>query len=295
MVDSRLAHIVNPVVVDQTSDLYIAQPISFESMRRAADSAAPGLDVELYVTQFVDEQAILPRGFGQAPLLQRSVLDVANFSYPRRLPLLADILDSLYLVGDAPYLIYTNVDIGLQPNFYSTVVNFIEMGYDAFVINRRTIPAIYHSVEQLDLIYSDPGQAHAGWDCFVFPRQLVPRFKLYEVCIGASRVGLALLANMVAYADNFRDFRDEHLTFHIGDARNWLRPEYADYDAHNTRLLLRILDEIQEEQGAFSPDSIPGSFLLRRRLMGPLYDIWARKVYLPPSISRLLNRLAGRN
>jgi hypothetical protein len=293
-VNIDFAHVINTVDVAPTSDLYTAQPITFESMRRAKLHARSRLRIDLFVTRFADEAQIAPPAFRLAPPLQRSVLDVATFDRQRKLPLLADILASAYEVTEADYLVYTNVDIGLQPHFYVAVKQFIDDGHDAFVINRRTVSANYRAVGDLEMIYGDHGKAHAGWDCFIFPRRLLPRFKLHEVCIGASRVGLALLANLEAYAANFQEFADEHLTFHIGDSRDWRRPEYADYDAHNTEQVLRILAELEDEQGPFERSSIAGSFLLRQRMFGPLYDRWARNIYLPRPLSRFLNRLSGR-
>ncbi len=67
------------------------------------------------------------------------MLDCGRFAVPRKLPLIKDILGRLYDASDAEYFIYTNVNIGLMPNFYVAVNAIIESGYDAFVINRRTI------------------------------------------------------------------------------------------------------------------------------------------------------------
>lgn len=291
-----LAHVINPVHVPATSDLHAAQPVTFESMRIAQRFAAPRaaaeLAVDLYAAHYAEDAPAAPADFMPLPLLERSVLDVGRFQAQRKLPLLADILERLYAAaGAADYLVYTNVDIALQPHFYLALARFIAAGHDAFVINRRTISARHTQIADLPQMWAEVGAPHRGWDCFVFPRALLPRFKLGHVCIGATRVGLALLANMAAYGRSFHEFTDAHLTFHIGDERAWLNPRFADYDAHNTRALLAILAALEAEVGPFDRRSIPGSFLLRRRALGPLYDRWARSVYLPPALSRALNRL----
>ena len=290
----EIAHIINPVSADPSSDLYIAQPITFETMHRARDYAAPHLRINLFSAQLAWDESAAPVGFARTPDLTRSVLDVAQFKIPRRLPLLADILDRLYHTSQADYFIYTNVDIALQPSFYVAVHKHIQDGFDSFVINRRTIDARFSTIEELDEMFADPGTAHRGWDCFIFARNMYPQFKLYDICLGTSRVGLALLANLVALSQNFFEFKDEHLTFHIGDARAGKRKEYADYAAHNTAQLMRILAELELEHGPFAPDSIPGSFLFRKRHFGPLYEAWVRNVYLPVGLSRILNRLTDR-
>lgn len=290
----RFAHVINPVAVTDSSDLFVAQPITFESMRIAQQKAAGQVGVELLSVGYEEDKRAMPAGFQALPVLTRSVLDVADFREQRKLPLLWDILERLYSGSDAEFLIYTNVDIGLQPGFYLAVERFISQGFDAFVINRRTIAGQYTSLDQMPLMIAEKGSPHRGWDCFVFRRTLFPRFKLFDICVGATRVGLALLANMVGYGSSFKEFKHEYLTFHIGDERNWLNPAYADYDAHNTKQLMAILAAIEEEIGPFGRDTIPGSFYFRKRTFGPLYEFWARHFYVPVGLSRVLNRLMGR-
>jgi len=44
----KIAHIVNPVKVDISSDLYFAQPITFETMRTAREIACGKMDITFY-------------------------------------------------------------------------------------------------------------------------------------------------------------------------------------------------------------------------------------------------------
>jgi hypothetical protein len=290
----KIAHIVKPVVVDQSSDLFIAQPITFASMRRAKASVAGDISINLFSAQYAEDKSIIPGDFSQTLDLNRSVLDVAEFKVRRKLPLLQDILDRLFDASDADYFVYTNADIALMPEFYSAVSNFVKQGYDSFVINRRTIPSTYSTIEELDQMYTEPGKLHRGWDCFIFPRHYYPQFRLFDVCLGTARVGLALLANLVAYSKQFKEFRHEHLTFHIGDPRNWVRKEYEDYYVHNTNELMKVLTTLEEERGPFARNSIPGSFLYRKRRLGRFYETWSRHTYLPAGIAQIMNRISGR-
>ncbi len=287
----RIAHIINPVVVRPDSDLYIAQPITFESMRIAQRQVVNKLTVDLLAIGYPEDQSIMPEGFIALSPFTRSVLDVATFNKQRNLPLLADIIDSLYKGSEADYCIYTNVDIGLQPNFYLAVLEIIEQGTDAFVINRRTISNRYTSVDELPQMWAEAGKPHRGWDCFIFARSLIPNFKLGNICVGMPRVGLALVANLVTYSRRFAEFREAHLTFHIGDDRKGKAPELSDYHEHNTRELMGILSALENENGPFGRRSIPGSFLWRKRTFGYLYEFWSRNVYLPSNLSRFINRL----
>ena len=53
----KIAHIINPIEVPTTSDLYIAQPITFETMRIAKEFAKD--EVELYTAQYQEDLSII--------------------------------------------------------------------------------------------------------------------------------------------------------------------------------------------------------------------------------------------
>lgn len=210
-----IAHIINPVKVKESSDLFVAQPITFESMRIAKETAKD-IKVELLSTQYEEDIEIIPDYFNKTANLDRSVLNISSFSKERKLPLLKDILDRVYENSDAEYLIYTNVDITVLPNFYSTVASVIGKGHDAFMINRRRIPKTYAKPEELPLIWAEMGKSHPGFDCFVFHRDLYPKFELGNICIGVPFIEAALAHNLYAFAKNFKLFDNLHLTVHIG-------------------------------------------------------------------------------
>ncbi len=249
------AHIINPVKVEKSSDLYIAQPITFETMRIARDFCRKEIEVTRMTTQYPEDREIIPGHFEITPDLDRSILEIKKFKIPRKLPLIKDILDRLYThtTDEHCYLIYTNPDIALMPYFYQAVYKFIRQGYDAFVIDRRTISDRYSSVEEIPLMYAEIGDSHPGYDCFVFKRDVYPHYKLGNICIGTAGVGRALLANMVAYSADFRELRDKHLTFHIGDAQTWRNEEYSDDFKENRHEYLKIFPQLEAEHGMFDP------------------------------------------
>lgn len=230
----NIAHIVNVFDAPKTSDLHIAQPITFESMRVAKKYAAEKrISVSLYVTQFHDEVDIVPSGFLTAGVLERSILDVGNFAIKRNLPIISDILENLYKSSDADYFIYTNVDIALTPDFYITISEIVNSGFDAFSVIRRQIPDHYSSSSQLNEMYQDVGRPHGGYDCFVFRRDSMQGFILGNICIGVPYIGGAMLANLVANSKKFKIFRNQHLTFHIGEDRPYISSALNDYIDHN--------------------------------------------------------------
>lgn len=247
-----IGHIINPVTVDDSSDLFVAQRVTFETMRMARDFAMDLVKVSLFTAQYREDRALVPEWFQPTPDLERSILDIVTFRKERELPLLVDILNRLYTaVPDADYMIYSNVDIALMPHFYLAVNRFVEAGYDSFVINRRTISGSFNGIEDIPLMFSETGEQHPGHDCFVFKRNIYPRFILGDVCIGINWVGRVLLWNLIGHSQNFREFKDTHLTFHIGNDKSWKSDDYFDYAGHNKQEALNVLVELEKQCGPF--------------------------------------------
>ncbi|MCB0754792.1 MAG: hypothetical protein KDB98_04320 [Flavobacteriales bacterium] len=210
------AHIINIFSPPSDSDLVLAQEVTIESMVRAKEQASSTFEVDLLSCQTEKDRPLIPESFRATQDLNRSVLNKGPFKKQLELPVLRDILDRLYNESEAEYLIFTNVDIGLQPDFYLQVKQFIDAGHDAFMINRRRIPASYDSVQQLDEMYKEKGLKHPGFDCFVFHRDLYKKFSLAEVVIGVPFIEITLSQNLFCFAKNPKVYTDEHLTFHIG-------------------------------------------------------------------------------
>lgn len=214
---TRIAHIINPVKVKEISDLFIAQPITFQSMLTAKKNAKNPENITLFTTQYEEDREIIPLEFEILPNLKQSVLDVNTSLTKRKLPLIKDILNCLHEASDADFFIYTNADIGLIPNFYNEVLKIIEnKNCDAIIINRRRLRAIYTSTDQLEAIYKDKGKSHPGFDCFVFKRELFEKFILDEICVGIPFLGVSLAYNIFSFAEKPVYVFDKHLTFHIG-------------------------------------------------------------------------------
>jgi hypothetical protein len=245
-------HIINPVIVDKSADLYRAQPITFETMRIARDFALDVVEVRLLTAQYPEDRALAPAWFQPTPDLDRSILDIGTFQKERKLPLLVDIFNRFYTAApDADYMIYSNVDIALMPHFYLAVKRFIDAGYDAFAINRRTISENFTGIEDIPFMFSEVGEEHPGHDCFVFKRDIHPRFILGDVCIGINWVGRVLLWNLICHSQNFNEFKSTHLTFHLGNDKKWEGDGHSDYAAHNKREALKVLAELERQYGPF--------------------------------------------
>lgn len=241
----KIAHIVNPVVVSPESDLFVAQPLTFKSMLNSKRSLKRQLDVELMTVAYEEDNAIHPRKFKKLPDLRRSVLDVGEFNKKRKLPLIKDILDAAIKNTDSEFIIYTNSDISLMPYFYEAVADYL-LEYDALVINRRTIDSCATGEKSLPFYFSQVGEKHPGFDCFVFKRSAYEQYCLGNVCIGANWIGRSLICNLLAFSENPLILTDAHLTFHLGDDRSWKTLDYIDYDEHNESCVAETIGHIEQ-------------------------------------------------
>jgi len=261
----RIAHIINPVIVRESSDLYVAQPVTFKTMLMAKSFSKGYLQVDLYSAQFPEDRSLIPQGFISTPDLNRSILDLKIFERNRKLPFINDILDRLYNASIADYFIYTNVDISLVPYFYNAVGQIIEKGYDAFVINRRTVPKQKFLSDNLSYLFACIGEKHPGFDCFIFKREYCLEFELGDACIGAGKFGKILTANLIKASKRFKIFKDLHLTFHLGDDQNWRAQGNSGYDIHNQVILERLLKKYKAQGMLNHPVQISFLSTIERR------------------------------
>ena len=217
----RFAHIINPFLPPSGSPFAWAQPITFESLRRAQAYASGLVDVELYTAQYAADRPVVPPHMTCTEDLQRSIRDEPALPDSKKLPYIADILDRLYTTTSADFLIYTNVDIAVMEPFYVALDCLVAQGYDAFDITRRTIPNHYRTPDQLPMMYAEVGTPHVGWDCFVFHRSLYPKLVLDDLFIGAPGFDTVLVESLRVHARHYEHFTNLHLTFHLGDDRSW--------------------------------------------------------------------------
>jgi hypothetical protein len=251
----KLAHIVNPLVVtNPASDLSYAQAVTLRSMRIARESVIEtvGVQVTHYAAFFKEDSRAVPADFVPTPVLERSVLDFVEppiLAGGRKLPLLRDILDRLYEAAeDAEYLIYSNIDIGLRPDFYLEVARLIREGADAFLIGRRIVSTDSNSCDDLEKIFAQEGEPRVGLSCFVFPRAHYPDYLLDDTCIGLQPVGVTLAINMIQRAAQFRNFSRARLTFHLGDERMWEQTLLDDCHRHNERALDQVVRQLARQE-----------------------------------------------
>lgn len=212
----RVAHIINPVKVTEKSDLFYAQPVTFESMRKAKLFSTWNDQIGLYTTQYEEDKEIIPPDFIQLSNLSRSILDLNRSLKGKKLPLIADILEKIDHEVEAEYVIYTNMDIALMPGFYDYVFQKIYEKHDVIIINRRRIESRFQSIDQLPEMYAELGRSHPGFDCFVFKKSYIKQLILNQICIGISFLEVSLIHNLMTIAEKPLFVPDAHLTFHLG-------------------------------------------------------------------------------
>ena len=196
------------------------------------ENAKEIVDVELLAVKHESEEVALPPEFIQAKDINKYaweyIDELKEFTPSRPLPRVYDIIQSLYDHSEAEYFIYTNLDIGLYPNFYVIVNEYISMGFDAFCINRRDLPKEYKGILLNETTYElccmIEGVKHVGIDCFVFKREIVPSLKLGNVFLGYPPVGKVLKTQIEVNSKNFTWIKDEKLTFHLGSDKCMERP-----------------------------------------------------------------------
>lgn len=212
----RLCHIINPVKVNQSHELYIAQPITFESIKRASALMPEPFKLDLLALHYREDEEIIPDFFQKCLLPEGGIRQFSEFASKPKLPLLREILLTAYMNSDADYFIYTNVDIAVQPHFYRFIQEELNKGLDSFIINRRRIPFGDLSPADLNDLYGIKGKPHPGFDCFIFPRKWIPKMTLGDICTGIPFTEATLAHNLFALSSRFHLFDKEWLTFHLG-------------------------------------------------------------------------------
>ena len=240
---TNFSHIINPVSEKENSELFDIQKITFESLQRAIKRTRPGISVEMICVATQPAFENLPGEFSKKVILSRSVADIKKFIEERRLPVIYDLLSEGIKNSDGDYIVFTNIDIALMPDFYNVVNWYIEKGHDAIVINRRRIPAKLKTAP-LEVMQAHAGKMHSGYDCFVFKKSLFEKFIPTNICIGVPPAGNDIFYNLFTFAENPLLLTERHLTFHLGMelVKTWGSSEYYHFNYSEFSKLLKKLD-----------------------------------------------------
>ncbi len=239
---ASFAHIINGVSEKENPGLFEVQKLTLASFTKAKTYSGNSHSTKQFICHHKDHPVQIS-GFETLPPIEKSILDIGNFENKKALPLLKDILQTAYSNTSDDYIIYSNADIGLMPQFYNAIADQIAKGHDAIVVNRRRIKSTLNKIEDLDAIYSEVGKPHIGYDMFIFKRELFPKFILNNTCIGIPFVGNDLFYNLFCLAENPILLADHHLTFHIGMelTKKWGSPELEKHNYNEFRKTTKAL------------------------------------------------------
>lgn len=226
----KIAHVINPFKCpeDNPSYLYYAQPITFESMYKSMLYAhSCHVDVELFSINYPEDDEIVPSYFTKLPHLCKSTQTEFPDISTRKLPIIQEIFDTILRESDADYIIFSNSDIGVRKNFYTSVNKIIDEGkYRNFIINRcDDIPKFINerriTKDDLEYIYKQPGKTHPGKDCFVISRNVLERIDMNLMFTGYPPWGFTLHTLIEKLDKKTNLYENIRLTFHIGSDVIW--------------------------------------------------------------------------
>jgi hypothetical protein len=223
-------------------------------MQRAQQEAArAGINVECLGITMTDAADTALPPLKPVPVLTRTINDFATFSKRRPLAIFGDVIAAGAKQGRGEYMIYANIDIGLQPNFYIELMKMIRshgQPMHPLVITRRTIdPSPYTNPSQLEQVYKEPGKPHPGYDLFAFRREWAPKMRFGRVGLGAWWFDGIMLANLDAVSPKKTlVYKNQHLTFHLGDDNHWLGPD--EWWRYNQAACIDACKEIRQSTNA---------------------------------------------
>lgn len=253
----KISHIINPVKVSESSDLFHAQPMTFQSMIESKKYALerihgmhviknPYDSIELLAAYFEEDEELITDHFIKTTPLKSSLLDVITPRKPRKLPFIKDILDkAAERCTNEDYIIYSNVDIALTKEFYTKVIQYIELGHDAIIVNRITMPSYDSQSLQWFLDNIHVGRKHPGYDCFILRKDVYQKFILGKIVVGVNWIGEVLLRNVLRYSHNPIILTSPYMTFHMGDDLAWTNPDYEDQKIFNQTQAHHIINRLQ--------------------------------------------------
>ena len=210
-------HIFAPYAVAAASAAHVEMSLVLASWQRAADLAAKsGITVEFLGCTSEKEREAVPSFAKASSPLAFYAIDANHGGH--ELPTIGGIWDKGVLEGEGRYLVYTNMDIGVQESFYVGAHDLLQRAEAARVRreaegSQDAKPLPWTALEftrvqsarirgpgdapSLDAVLTHtPIGRHPGHDCFVVPRHLVPQ----ALRSGGLVVGMPPWGTMYHYA-----------------------------------------------------------------------------------------------
>jgi hypothetical protein len=236
-------HILNPFPSKPGSEHSVASKVTWASIRAAkAVADGEGIQVECHAVVLSGDESSAEVPTSRISLLTRTVQDIKKLRPGRPLPLIEDILKLGAEGSDCSHIIFSNMDIALQPQFYVSVHKLVATALTpdcSFAISRINIDKRLADAG-IDEMYAADGEIGQGYDCFVIPKQLIGRLDLGHSCIGAPHFDLLLYMCLDTLGGgNMRHITDAKLTFHLGNDISW--SAMMDYVEFNLTESLKVI------------------------------------------------------
>lgn len=208
----KILHLINPFALRDEHAKKLME-LTFESITLAIQNCPEELEVKVLGVSDVREKIEVPHFIQPQPSNLQTLKDLYPGQISLAFPLMQDLLHVAFN-HDFDYLIYTNMDIILQPHFYRFLATQLPE-HDALVINRRRL-ADRKPLPNLAELQSELGWSHPGFDCFVLERSLVEQFNFGQICVGVPFIESAFTHQIAAFASKPKYVLDAHLTLHVG-------------------------------------------------------------------------------
>jgi len=294
-------HIINPFVSAPASEHGIASRVTNASLGIAVERArTAGIDVAVRAVILPGDEASIHAPAQLGGYLRRTVQDVRTLRPVRPLPLIGDILEAGAATVASSHMVFTNMDIAVQPDFYDQLRTLIETRFESgapFIVYRRNIPQQLNSPEQLSQMYAEPGEIAYGFDCFVFPMSYATQLDVGQCCIGAAHFDYLMYMALDAVS-GFRMQRvnDLPLTFHIGNDIAWTgQIEYIEHNlAESLAAIARMKQRFSVPEGSLFDRMERNHFRPNARIDSRIL----RKLKRLPGVARLsvpIKRWMGRS
>lgn len=242
-------HLLNPFPARPGTDHSIAARITWETLRAATKVALErGVSVACRAVILPGDEAAVEPPAASVVYLNRTIQDLLPLKPKRPLPLVEDVLRAGVRDCPSTHVIFTNMDISVQPHFYTTLHDLVsgKIGVNVpFTVARINVDSLLAN-QPLERLYTAHGSLGHGFDCFVIPRQLIHELDLGTCCIGAPHFDLLLYMELDVLSGHLMmSLSNERLTFHLGSNITWAA--MMDYVEHNLSESLAAIERMKHK------------------------------------------------
>lgn len=278
-------HVLNPFVAKAGSEHDVASRLTWRTLSQAAAQAqAQGMKIDVTAVILAGDASSVRAPVTRVVTLSRTVADVATLKPQRLLPLIGDLLTLGAAGSSASHIIFSNMDIAVQPHFYIRLQELVKTRHGSqqpFAVPRVNIDAALADAPLAE-IFAATGPLGQGYDCFVIPRPMITQLDLGLCCIGSAYFDYLLAIELDALSQGcFKNLIDERLTVHLGSDIAWA--SMMDYLEHNLSESLLAIERFRRVH-----DIQPGGFFDRLDM-----GIFQRGNNLSNRLLRNVRRLPG--